>query len=252
MFLIIIVMQILFSTIRLFFIGYIVRLLFRNNNYGRFILILTVIYFAFLTVTNITTESVILNFIASILSLLLYIYVYDRDKVFKPKRLKGMNTQFRTKYADQVFFKILTMITWFFAISLYFIVGYDDVLIFVILVANIISFIIIFRVKDEKVFLLVGKTDKQLYEYEVPKKVFKYSPAEFFKSDDYIIDYVAVMYENSIITHIYMLPVDQLQSSLFSNATNIDIPYEFLTNLKKYQFVSISFKEKTPRLKRLK
>ncbi|MDA0872093.1 MAG: hypothetical protein O2987_04395, partial [Firmicutes bacterium] len=63
---IIIVMQVLFSTIRLFFIGYLVRLLFRNNNYGRFILILTVIYFAFLTVTNITTESVILNFIASI------------------------------------------------------------------------------------------------------------------------------------------------------------------------------------------
>lgn len=252
MFLIIIVMQVLFSTIRLFFIGYIVRLLFRNNNYGRFILILTVIYFAFLTVTNITTESVILDFIASILSLLLYIYVYDRDKMFKPKRLKGMNTQFRTKYADQIFFIILSTFTWIIAISLYFIVNYDNVLIVAILIANIISFLIIFKVKEEKVFLLVGKNDKQLYEYDIPKKVFKYSPAEFFKSDDYIIDYVAVMYENRIITHIYMLPVDQLQSSLFSNASKIDIPYEFLTDLKKYQFISISFKEKTPRMKRLK
>lgn len=245
-------MQLIFNTIRLFFIGYIVRLIFRNNNYGRFILILTVIYYTFLTITNITTGSMIFDLIASILSLSLYIYVYDRDKVFKPKKLKGMNTQFRTKYADQIFFIILSTVTWFFAILLYFIVNYDNVLIVAILIANIISFLIIFKVKDEKVFLLVGKNDKQLYEYDIPKKVFKYSPVEFFKSDDYIIDYVAVMYENRIITHIYMLPVDQLQSSLFSNATNIDIPYEFLTELKKYQFVSISFKEKTPRLKRLK
>lgn len=245
-------MEVIFSAIRLFFIGYIVRLIFKNTNYGRFILILTVIYYVYLTITNLTTGSIIFDLIASILSLLLYTYVYDRDKVFKPKKLKGMNTQFRTIYSSQIFFIILSTVTWLLAISLYFIVGYDTVLIFPILVANIITFIIIFRVKEEKVFLLVGKTDKQLYEYDVPKKVFKYSPADFFKSDDYIIDYVAVMYENRINTHIYKLPVDQLHSSLFSNAKNIAIPHEFLVDLKKYQFVSITFKEKTPRLKRLK
>jgi hypothetical protein len=245
-------MQIIFTTIRLFFIGYIVRLIFRNTNYGRFVLIISSIYFLFVMITNITTAAFIFDFIASILSLLLYVYVYDRDKLIKPKKLKGMNTQFRTKYADQVFFIVLTIVTWFFSISLYFLVNYDILLMIAILVANILAFFMIFNIKDEKIFLITGKTEKQIYEYLIPKKVFKYSPDDFFSSKDYIIDYVAVMYQHRVKTHIYMLPVDQLQSSLFLNATKIDIPHEFLTDLKKYQFVSITFKEKTPRLKRLK
>ena len=252
MFLIIIFMQLLITMIRLFFIGYIIRLIFRNTKYGRYALIISVIYHIFLLVTNITTATYIINVIASILSLILYVYVYDRHQILKPKKLKGMDTQFRTKHADQIFFIALTSITWFLAILLYVLIGSDLILYVFLLLFNVISFILIFYVKEENVYLIVGKNEKQLYEYPIPKKVLKYAPVDFFQSDDYIIDYVGVMYENRIKTHLYMLPVDQLHPSIFSNATRIEFHYEFLGELKKYQFVSITFKEKTPRLKRLK
>lgn len=252
MFLIYIIIPLIFNTIRLFFIGYVIRLIFRNTNYGRNILVLTIIYNAFLIITNRFTGGVIFDLIASILSLSLYVYVYDRHKVFKPKKLKGMDTQFRTKHADQVFFIILTIVTWVFSIFIYISIGIDELLFIPILVSNIIAYVLIYSIKEEKVYLLVGKTEIDLYEYSIPKKIFKYSPADFFKSDDFIIDYVAVMYENRVKTHIYMLPVDKMQAALFSNANKIDIPHDILRDLKKYHFVSISFKEKTPRLKRLK
>lgn len=251
MFLIVII-QFFFTMIRLFFIGYFIRLIFRNTFYGRMVLIVTVLYYMFLLFTNVIITKIFFDLIAAIVSLLFYVFVYDRQKIFKPKKLKGMDTQFRTKHADQVFFKVLTIVIWVFSVMIYLMVQVDELLLFAILISNIIAYVFIYSIKEEKVYLIVGKTEKELYEYSIPKKVFKYSPADFFISDDFIIDYVAVMYENRVKTHVYMLPVDKIHHSLLSNASKINTPHEILSDLKKYQFVSITFKEKTPRLKRLK
>lgn len=246
------IFQLLFNVLRLFFIGYIIRLVFRNTSYGRIALILITGYQFFVYVSNIGTLSLLFEMIASLMSLILYVIVYDFKNMKRPKKLKGLDSRFRTVYADRVFFFLLSSVTWFVAIMTHVLLVLDLWLLIILAIINIVSFLMLQRYKSERVFLLLGKNAPTLYEYSVPKKVFSYSPKEFFPSDAYILDYVAILYEHNLKTHIYSLPVDGIDDMLLQHARKIDIPYDVINDLKKYQFVSIIVKDKTPRVKRLK
>ena len=252
MFFIGLIFQLLFNVLRLFFIGYIIRLIFRNTTYGRIALVLITGYQIFIYVSNIGTLTLLFDLIASFMSLILYVVVYDFKNIKRPRKLKGLDSRFRTLYSEKVFFFLLSSVTWLIAIMTHLLLVLDVWLLIILAIINIVSFLMLQRYKSERVFLLLGKHERTLYEYAIPKKVYSYSPKEFFPSDAYILDYVAILYEPNVKTHIYALPVDGINDNLLQHAKKVDIPYDVIHHLKKYQFVSITVKNKTLRVKRLK
>ncbi len=88
MFLVAIIVNILFTSLRLFFIGYVIRLLFRNTKYGRVALLIIVIYQLILIISDINNVSGILDFVASIISLVLYILLFDSISLKLIKSIK--------------------------------------------------------------------------------------------------------------------------------------------------------------------
>lgn len=252
MFFIGLIFQLLFNVLRLFFIGYIIRLIFRNTTYGRIALVLIMGYQFFIYVSNIGTLTLLFDLIAAFMSLILYVVLYDFKNIKRPRKLNGLDSRFRTLYSEKVFFFLLSSVTWLIAIITYLLLRLDSWLLIALAFINIVSFLMLQRYKSERVFLLLGKHERTLYEYAIPKKVYSYSPNEFFPSDAYILDYVAILYEPNVKTHIYALPVDGINDNLLQHAKKVDIPYDVIHHLKKYQFVSITVKNKTLRVKRLK
>jgi len=253
MFLVAIIVNILFTSLRLFFIGYVIRLLFRNTKYGRVALLIIVIYQLILIISDINNVSGILDFVASIISLVLYILLFDSISLKLIKKHKGIDTSFKTKYLERTIVYAITTITWLSAGFIYVILGgIDTLLIIALLMMNIITLLYVFKETKEYVYIIVGKSIQNVYQFDVPKKVFKVRFDSFLSSDSYILDYVGIYYADRMKVHVFMLPIDDIHADIFNGGTIINNVPPVLLDLKKYQFVMITMKNKTPRVRRLK
>lgn len=253
MFLVAIIINVLFTSLRLFFIGYVIRLLFRNTKYGRVALFVIVFYNLIMIISDIHNVSGILDFIASIMSLLLYIFLFDSISFKSLKKHKGIDTSFKTKYLERTIVYAITIITWLSAAFIYVTLGGIEILlILALLIMNIIALLYVFKETKEFAYIIAGKTIQKVYQFDVPKKVFNVGFQTFLSSDAYILDYVGIYYADRMKVHVFMLPIDDIKEDIFNGGTIIDHVPPVLLNLKKYQFVSITMKNKTPRVRRLK
>ena len=253
MFLVAIIINVLFTSLRLLFIGYVIRLLFRNTKYGRVALFVIVFYNLIMIISDIHNVSGILDFIASIMSLLLYIFLFDSISFKSLKKHKGIDTSFKTKYLERTIVYAITIITWLSAAFIYVTLGGIEILlILALLIMNIIALLYVFKETKEFAYIIAGKTIQKVYQFDVPKKVFNVGFQTFLSSDAYILDYVGIYYADRMKVHVFMLPIDDIKEDIFNGGTIIDHVPPVLLNLKKYQFVSITMKNKTPRVRRLK
>lgn len=253
MFLVAIIINVLFTSLRLFFIGYVIRLLFRNTKYGRVALSVIVFYQLILIISDINNLSGILDFIAAIMSLLLYIFLFDSISIQSLKKHKGIDTSFKTKYLERTIVYVITVMTWLSAAFIYVTLGGIDILlILALLMMNMIALLYVFKETKEYAYIIVGKTTQKVYQFDVPKKVFKVGFQTFLSSDAYILDYVGIYYADRMKVHVFMLPVDDIKEEIMNEGTIVDHVPPVLFNLKKYQFVSVTMKNKTPRVRRLK
>ena len=253
MFLVAIIINVLFTSLRLFFIGYVIRLLFRNTKYGRVALFVIVFYNLIMIISDINNVSGILDFIASIMSLLLYIFLFDSISFKSLKKHKGIDTSFKTKHLERTIVYVITIITWLSAAFIYVMLGGIEILlILALLIMNIIALLYVFKETKEFAYIIAGKTIQKVYQFDVPKKVFNVAFQTFLSSDAYILDYVGIYYADRMKVHVFMLPIDDIKEDIFNGGTIIDHVPPVLLDLKKYQFVSITMKNKTPRVRRLK
>ena len=253
MFLLTIIVNVLFTSLRLFFIGYVIRLLFRNTKYGRVALFITVFYHLIMIILDINNVSGILDFIASIMSLLLYVFLFDSISIQSLKKHKGIDTAFKTKYLERTIVYAITVMTWLSAGFIYMTLGgIDTLLLLALMIMNIIVWMYVFKETKEYAYIIVGKTIKKVYQFDVPKKAFKVRFETFLSSNAYILDYVGIYYADRMKVHVFMLPIDDIKEDIFSGGTMINDVPPVLLDLKKYQFVSITMKNKTSRVRRLK
>ena len=146
MFLVAIIVNVLFTSLRLFFIGYVIRLLFRNTKYGRVAVLIIVFYQLILIISDINNVSGILDFIASIISLVLYIFLFDSISFKSMKKYKGIDTSFKTKYLERTIVYAITAITWFSAGFIYVTLGgIEKLLVLALLIMNIIVILYVFK-----------------------------------------------------------------------------------------------------------
>jgi hypothetical protein len=204
-------------------------------------------------ISDIHNVSGILDFIASIMSLLLYIFLFDSISFKSLKKHKGIDTSFKTKYLERTIVYAITIITWLSAAFIYVTLGGIEILlILALLIMNIIALLYVFKETKEFAYIIAGKTIQKVYQFDVPKKVFNVGFQTFLSSDAYILDYVGIYYADRMKVHVFMLPIDDIKEDIFNGGTIIDHVPPVLLNLKKYQFVSITMKNKTPRVRRLK
>ncbi|MGB0345406.1 MAG: hypothetical protein ACPGEA_02030 [Acholeplasmataceae bacterium] len=253
MFLVAIIVNVLFTSLRLFFIGYVIRLLFRNTKYGRVAVLIIVFYQLILIISDINNVSGILDFIASIISFVLYIFLFDSISFKSIKKYKGIDTSFKTKYLERTIVYAITAITWFSAGFIYVTLGgIETLFVLALVIMNIIIIIYVFKETNEYAYIIVGKRIHKVYQFDVPKKAFKVRFDSFLSSDSYILDYVGIYYADRMKVHVFMLPIDDIDADIFIGGTIINNVPPVLLELKKYQFVSITMKNKTPRVRRLK
>ena len=253
MFLVLIIINVLFTSLRLFFIGYIIRLLFRNTKYGRVALFVIAFYQLILIISDIDNVSGVLDFIASVISLIIYIVLFDSISFKSLKKHKGIDTSFKTKYLERIIVILISLIMWLSAGLLYVMSGgVESLLLIALLVMNVVAFGYVFKEKNEYVYLIVGKSDPKVYQFDIPKKTFSVRFDQFLSSDAYILDYVGIYYANRAKIHLLMLPIDDIKEDIFNGGSLIQDAHPILLDLKKYQFVSITLKNKTPRVRRLK
>lgn len=253
MFLVAIIVNVLFTSLRLFFIGYVIRLLFRNTKYGRVAVLIIVFYQLILIISDINNVSGILDFIASIISFVLYIFLFDSISFKSIKKYKEIDTSFKTKYLERTIVYAITAITWFSAGFIYVTLGgIETLFVLALLIMNIIVILYVFKETNEYAYIIVGKRIHKVYQFDVPKKAFKVRFDSFLSSNSFILDYVGIYYADRMKVHVFMLPIDDIDADIFIGGTIINNVPPVLLELKKYQFVSITMKNKTPRVRRLK
>jgi hypothetical protein len=253
MFLVAIIVNVLFTSLRLFFIGYVIRLLFRNTKYGRVALLIIVFYQLILIISDINNVSGILDFIASIISLVLYSFLFDSISFKSIKKYKGIDTSFKTKYLERTIVYAITAITWFSAGFIYVTLGgIETLFVLALVIMNIIIILYVFKETNEYAYIIVGKRIHKVYQFALPKKAFKVRFDSFLSSNSFILDYVGIYYADRMKVHVFMLPIDDIDADIFIGGTIINNVPPVLLELKKYQFVSITMKNKTPRVRRLK